>query len=422
MIRLANILYFLFFLVFSGYSQVDEIWSEANVSNKKDSTSLRQNYTVEQVEQFVRSRTSEPGEYILGGSISNIFHESVDSVKIVIRIDGGITDSLIADNGLFCISIPAKGSLIDLSLSHPDYHEKDTTILFVGADTIVMFLFLEPKYKILLRGRVYAGNMPLEGVDVTIQHASNLYNLVTKGCFYDKERYWNCLFDGMFKLNLTTEDPTDSIYITLTRKGMRPYKTGMIFSEYTGEIMDLKMKYESILPNVSYNSVNFKLSLPVLSLDDDWFVSFSYYRLLNNNRLRRIAYGIEANTYITTVSVTHNTFRGLEPSRSDSSYIDAFVGPSVLFWFIAPEKRFFSTYGGCTFSYNINKPALVFQPFVGSRLFIDLNKAISLELRYCEYKTDIVHYSFNPYGRASRYTVEDTFDKLNANLGIQIVF
>jgi len=422
MIRFANILFFLFTFVLYSFSQIDEIWLESVYGNFNDTTSSALNYSPKEVDRFMKSHSLKPGEYLIGGYISSIFHESIDSVKIIIRVDQKIIDSFYTVNGLFSISLSEKGSIIDLSLSHPEYHQKDTSLLFPEASPTTLFLGLQPKYKILLRGRVYAGNMPLQGVAVKIRHAGSLYNLTTRGCYYDKEDYWNCLFDGMFKLNLIAEDPNDSVYINLTKTGMKPFSAGMTIHEYTGDIMHLKMKYESTLPVISYNSLNFKLSFPVFSLDDDWFVSLSYYRLLNTNRLKRIAYGIDVNTFITTVSVTHNTFRGLEPSTSDSSYISTFAGPSLLFWLIPPEKRLFSTYAGCTFAYNFNKPALVFQPFFGSRVFIDLNKAISLEIRYCEYKTDIIHYTFSPYGNAMRYEVESTFEKLHANLGIQIVF
>ena len=186
--------------------------------------------------------------------------------------------------------------------------------------------------------------------------------------------------------------------------------------------MNMRMRYEYDLPVVPMNCFNFKLSFPLLSIDDDWFVGFSYYRLVNTQFLRRLAYGIDANMYITTVSVTHNTFRGLEPSVVDSSYINAFAGPSILLWLIPPEKRTFSTYIGSTLGYNFQNPSWILQPFIGTRLFLDMNKALSIEIRYCEYKADVIHYIFNPYGSAFHYKVESTFQKLNINLGIQIVF
>jgi hypothetical protein len=403
------------------YSQVDEIWLDSETKSFSDS--LTQNfYTPTQVEQYINSLPRKPDEIILGGYTGSIFHESVDSVKIVVKIDNIIYDSVFTHDGLFSISLPEKGNLIDLSIAHPDYHQKDTSFLFPEQKITILNLILQPKYKILLRGRVYAGNMPLEGVNVEINHAGSVYKLTTRGCYYDKEDYWNCLFDGMFKLNLTTENPEDSVLIKLSKGGMKSRTIGMKINEYSGEIMYLRMKYESSLPVVPLNGLDFRLSFPLLSSDKDWFVSLSYYRLINTRVFRRLAYGIDANMYVTTVSVTHETFRGLEPSTVDSSYINAFAGPSVLVWLVPPEIRTFSSYAGCTFAYHFQNSELVFQPFIGTRLFLDMNKAISLEIRYCEYKANIVHYVFNPYGSAFHYKVESTFEKLHVNLGIQIVF
>ena len=60
--------------------------------------------------------------------------------------------------------------------------------------------------------------MPLEGVDVEIRHGMEKYTMQTKGCYYDKDNYWNCLYDGMFKMELTTTDPGDSIFISFYYK------------------------------------------------------------------------------------------------------------------------------------------------------------------------------------------------------------
>lgn len=413
----------IFLLQFSwGYSQLDEIWLEADPNNFGDSSQATF-YTQQQVEYYLQSIHHKPDEFLIGGYISSIFHESVDSVKIVLWVDDHITDSVFSDNGVFYFILKDIGSIIDLSIAHPDFHPVDTTILFPeSGTTTLVYVDMQPKYKILLRGRVYAGNMPLEGVKVTITHIDEVYRLSTLGCYYDKEDYWNCLFDGMFKINLSAENPLDSIYIQLSKEGMKTYNTGMTINEYSGGIMDFKMKYENTLPVVPLNNLNFKLSLPILSFKDDWYVGLSYYHLLNASRLRRIALGIDANMYITNVSVTHNTFSGLEPSVVDSTYISAFAGPSLMVWLISPEIRKFSTYAGCTFAYNFSKPALVFQPYAGSRIFLDMNKAVSFEIRYCEYLTDVVQYVFNPYGSAFSYDVERTFQKIHVNLGIQITF
>jgi hypothetical protein len=94
----------------------------------------------------------------------------------------------------------------------------------------------------------------------------------------------------------------------------------------------------------------------------------------------------------------------------------------LIYYFIRPERRFFSSYLGCTFSVNINEAEFAPQLFLGSRIFLDLNKAISLELRYSEFDREVLHYTFNPYGKAFSGMETDTFSKLHATLGIQVVF
>jgi len=226
----------------------------------------------------------------------------------------------------------------------------------------------------------------------------------------------------MFKQDITTDNPDDSIAIFLSMQGMRPRNYGLKISEYQGEVMELKMKYEANLPRVPLNNLNLKLSFPFLSANSDWYVGLSYYRSVNLTKFRRLAFGVDGNIYITTISDSHITFDGLDMATTDSSYIDAFIGPSILFWFIRPERRFFSSYAGITGAINLSSPQLTLQPFIGTRLFLDMNKAISLEFRYTEYKTNITHYTFNPYGSAERDESEALLTKLNINLGIQIAF
>jgi hypothetical protein len=376
----------------------------------------------QEVLEKLQTVPKEEGQIIIGGYISSIYRESIDSVKVLIGQDGIWVDTVFSQDGFFASLSEQKGELIDLSVSHSDYHDLDTSFITEDGEINVIMLRMKPKYKILLRGRVYAGNIPLEGVDVKILYEDQEYTMATRGCFYDKENYWNCLFDGMFKQELTAENTSDSIRIFLRKDGLKPYDYGMIFKEYKGEIMQMKMKYESKLPFIPLNNINLKLGFPFLSAESDWFVSFSYYRLINNSSLKRLAWGIDGNMYITNVSVEHITFNGLEPAKADSSYPNAFLGPSVLFWFISPERRLFSSYAGTTLSFDVKSWNFVPQFYLGSRVLLDLNKAISAEIRYCEFSREVTYYTFNPYGNASKYEVSEKFMKLHATLGIQIVF
>jgi len=420
--RLFHIFIILFINFFSAFPQIDEIWLDSYEDLTED-TVYNENYTdPKQIEQSILTIGHGNDEIVLGGYISSIFHESIDSARVLLSADGILLDSVYSKGGKYSFTLGKGSNPITIALSHPDFYNLDTTIYLQDSDYTILHLMMEPKYKVYLRGRVFAGNTPLEGVMVNIRHAGKSNDLMTRGCFYDKEGYWNCLFLGMFRYNLITANLNDSVYISLSKEGMKPYSMGMIVKDYTGEIMNLKMKYNPVLPAIPKHNLNLKISFPMLSLNDDWFVGFSAYRLLGNGFLRRAALGIEADVYITTITVSHPTFINLGTATSDSAYIHPFLGPSVLFWIVPPEKRYFSTYTGCTFAYNFSTPGMIFQPFAGTRMFLDLNKAINVELRYAGYRADVVHYIFNGYGDAARYKMKEIFEKLSLNIGIQVAF
>jgi hypothetical protein len=421
MIKLYSILCLMFCMVNFCYSQIDEIFLITD-SQETDSTGSDLMLSPGKIKEYIQSQSHRQNEWIVGGYISSIFHESIDSAKIIIKVDNKKTDSVYSHNGLYSLISGIKGSILDVHISHPDYHPFDTSLLINNSKIMIVSCSLEPKYKISLRGRVFAGNMPMEGVNVKIKHENETFMLKTRGCYYDKENYWNCLYAGMFKVDITTDNPDDSVQIYLTQEGMKPVYYGMVINEYRGEIMELKMRYEPSLPDVPLNCINLKLAFPFISTQSDWFVSLSYYRLINGTKLRRLAYGAEGNLYVSNISVRHNTFPGLKQAIADSSYLDGFIGPSVLFWIICPEKRYFSSYTGLTCAFHMGNPEITFEPFIGTRIFLDMNKALSLELRYSEFHTDIIHYTFNPFGNAQHYTLTEKLDKLHACLGIQIAF
>jgi hypothetical protein len=411
------------FFSFSGFTQVDQSRGDFGFE-VGDSIKDLMPLTREDVQEYLESYVRKGDEKIIGGQVVSIFHEVVDDALITVKIEGQLTDSITAVNGLFVVPVSDinKEKLLDFHIEHSDYHSFDTSLIFTGEETLLLTFQMIPKHKILLRGRVYAGNIPIEGADVEIHHGNDVHNLITRGCFYDDEDYWNCLFDGMFKQELIAEDLSDSIHLLVRSEGMETLTKSFSFSEYTGEVMQIKMKYASRLPEMPSNNLNLKLALPFATSDHDWFVDLSYYRVLNKTNLKRIAWGIDGNMYVSTISVSYPTLSGLEPAESDSSYITGFLGPSLLFWVLSPDKRRFSTYVGCTFSYEFSKPQFVIQPFAGTRYFLDINKALSLEFRYFEYDRDVIHYVFNAYGNASRYKLSKHFVKFHINLGIQIVF
>lgn len=418
----CQILVFLF-LTLIGYSQNNETRTDFGFE-VIDSVQSIQVLTQKQLQEYLISQKRAQGEYLIGGQATSIFHEVIDQAIITFKFEGHLSDSVRTEHGLFAVPVShlQKNKLLDIHIAHPDYHPFDTSFVVSDNELVVLSFQLTPMHKILLRGRVFAGNIPIAGAKVEIIHEGETHMLETRGCFYDDDDYWNCLFDGMFKQELMTEDLSDSIHLVFRSEGMKTLKKSMRFSDYTGEIMRIKMKYASRLSEMPYNNLNLKIAFPFTTSDHDWFVDLSYYRVLNKTNLKRIAWGIDGNMYVSTISVSYPTLPNLEPAKADSSYITGFLGPSLLFWILSPDRRRFSTYAGCTFSFQFNNPQFVFQPFIGTRYFLDINKAISLEFRYFEYDRDVTHYVFNSYGDATRYTESQHFIKFHINLGIQVVF
>jgi hypothetical protein len=422
MTKFFNWIIVLLILFRPGYSQISEFRDDSGF--ERDSLQNLQPLSVAGLKDYIRSQPVVEGNSLIGGQVASVFHELVDSALISVDIDGIPVENIRTTKGLFVVRAPAPGkeSLLDIRVTHPDFHAYDTSFVFSGNEPLILNIKINPKHKILLRGRVYAGNIPLEGVNVEIMHEGKKYFLKTRGCFYDDEDYWNCLFDGMFKQELIAENPEDSIQLLLTSTGMKPYSMRMKFSDYSGEVMHIKMKYAPKIPEMPVSNLNLKLAFPFATSDNDWFVAISYYRLLNAGNLKRVALGLDASMYVSTVNTTYPTLPGLEPSTSDSSYITGFIGPSLLVWVISPDRRKFSTYAGCTFSIQLSETQFVIQPFIGTRYFLDINKAVNLEIRYSEYDRDVIHYEFNPYGNITKYAVSEHFVKFHVNLGVQIIF
>jgi hypothetical protein len=405
------------------YSQ-DENEYPSSGFDEKDNTSYQKSYTEKEIRDYVLEIGKGTKSIPIGGLVASIFHEPVDSVRISLHIDNLLKDTILCYQGLFRMVVDEKdnGKKIRLNFIHPDYYPFDTSFICNTEKPVLLSIKLNPRFKISLRGRVYAGNMPLEGVRVEIRNKYHLYQMVTRGCFYDKDDYWNCLYDGMFKQDLTFDKPTDSVVILLNKEGMKPLSIAMPAKEFSGDILNVKMKYSSKLPVQSKNNLSLKLGFPFSSTENDWFIDLTYFRSLKIKSFNRLMGGFDVNMILTTVSVSHPTFPGLQESVSDSSYISGFAGPSLIFWLTPPENRYFSTYAGANAAFSLNKKGFAFQPYVGTLVFLDLNKAISIELRHVSYELDVVHYEFNPYGNAFRKAELKEFNEFLLNIGIQIVF
>jgi hypothetical protein len=424
MIKILFRLLLIFCFSQNCFSQINEI-ANNNGFERSDTSAFKKLLSQADLEKYVHALKTDSDSRVLGGYVISIFHEPVDSAKIFLQVDGKVRDSVITDNGLFRIAISNKylGKTLHLAIETSDFHPFDTSFIWNYTDTVIQTIQLSPRLTILLRGRVYAGSLPLEGVDVLIRQNKGMYKTKSLNCFNDKENYWNCLFLGMFKQELMADNPSDSIYLTLEKDGLRPLRFGMTFSDYTGEIMDLKMKYASRLPGKISNNVNLKFAFPFTTSLGDWYVGLSYYRLLKISNFNRLAVGIDGSLIIKTISTTAvDPPTGFKFINFDSTYINYFAGPSLLCWILNPNRRYFATFAGATFAYNWTGDDFRLQPFLGTRVVLDFNKALTLEVRYIGYDCDVTNYRFNLYGNAYQEVTRQKYEELLINLGIQMLF
>lgn len=356
-------------------------------------------------------------------SVGSIYREIISNLKADVQVNGRNFPININKEGIFVIypDDDQKGQLIDLTLSHSEFQSYDTSFIFTDDFGNVLQIRMLPKYAILLKGRVYAGNLPLEGVDVKVRHNSNTFNLSTLGCYTDSEDYWNCLYLGMFKQEITTDNPEDDISIWFSKQGFKEKSYSLKFKEYDGDILNVKMKYASELPYFPSNNFSLKIGFP-LNRFNDWFINFGYHRLLTINNFERLGVGAEICALVTNVSVSHVTFPGLQNSVTDSSYISTLLGPTALLYITKPTNRHYSFYTGINTSIILNNGSFSFQPFVGGKHYLDLNKALILEIRYMNYAVDVTNYRFNPYGNAEPYQISKEFQNLLINFGLNVSF
>ncbi|MBN2613547.1 MAG: hypothetical protein JXB00_18470 [Bacteroidales bacterium] len=360
---------------------------------------------------------------VIKGVIVNNFRETVDSVKISCFYSNGFHTVYSDKNGSFTLQLPASPAETDsvkLTLHRYDYHLYDTIVALKGPFPLILAeIVIFPKYKILLKGRVFAGSIPVEDVDVTIRHRNSIMTLKTLGCYYDHEDFWNCLYNGMFKTDIVTEDPNDSIEISFSKEGFRSQVHQLKFSEYTGDIMKYKLRYADTVPGLPGNNLALKISNP---LDKDWFVGLSYYAWLKSPLFNRFRPGLEFSLMTINRTSTITTLPGAPDAEFDTVYTRYFAGPSFLFFVTKPYVRKFSTYLGTTFSLELTRGDFVLQPFIGTRFFIDMRKSLSIDLRYMGYSVDVVEYTFIYNGNALHSNKEIDFKKLLLNIGLQINF
>lgn len=357
--------------------------------------------------------------------VVSIFYEVVDSARVILNSDDWnhqtYTDSL----GIFHIPLSkvSNKSLANMKIFHKDYKGYDTTITIKkNISPFFQRLFIHPKHKILIRGRIVKGYLPIEDMNVIIEYNDTVYRTKTLGCYNDEGNYWNCLYNGMFKQDITIDDPDDSLFILVKKQGFKPLRHELRIAEYNGDILNFKVKYTDSLPFIPKHDACLKIAVP-LPWEPSWFIGLSYHKTIKINKFNRLSVGAEGILLMAEETINvQNELPGTVQTDVDSVYITGFIGPSVRLSLTNPKKRYFSTYIGNTFSLSINKWEFVPQPYIGTKFYLDLNKAIHIECRYIRYTQDNIEYDFNAFGNASRNIKSVMHDKLIFNAGIQIVF
>ena len=138
--------------------------------------------------------------------------------------------------------------------------------------------------------------------------------------------------------------------------------------------------------------------------------------------LSRFRPGLEITMSTHKRSISLSALPGASETKFDTVYTNFFIGPSFLFFLTKPHIRRFSTYFGSTFSLTFNGGEFVWQPFIGTRYFIDMRKSICLDFRYISYRLNAKNYTFNYLGNAIGENEEIGVDRILINIGVQINF
>ncbi|MBN2484662.1 MAG: hypothetical protein JXB34_01685 [Bacteroidales bacterium] len=382
-----------------------------------------------QAKAFRDSLVKEYNCEVLTGYTLTVFNEIATKIPLVFISGNGQEQKIASDSlGRFFIlfdnEIP---SSVHLKTSDNKFQPYDSVLVVAKNPLQPLTLMLQPRYSILLKGRVNIGTLPAEGVDVEIVHKSDTFKMKTLSCYFDDEEYWNCLYLGMYKQDIYFDSPTDTVSVSLSKKGFHNHNFALRVGEYDGAIVYSKLKYNTYLPELFKSDISLNMTLPAFSA---WMLELNYYRGIKIKNNSRFSAGVSGSIVLTTVNTTQATFRDMGSTNdttyiyagSDSTYLTGYFGPTVRYWLNNPARRSFGVYAGLSMPYCFQAEKIYLYPFLGSRFFLDQNKALLVELKYLNYELNVARPVFNPYGNASYYYKDTYFEKLLVNIGLQIGF
>lgn len=424
----SKLIYLIPFFIFCQVSN-SQIITKTGFKDNRNDTFYRLPDTEEML-SYYDSLTTQLKKKLLTGYTFSVYNEIVSNQTVKYSFDGQHFYNVTSDQfGRFYI-IPESSEYRQIHFIYSEnreYHTIDTIYNIRTGNFDPLILWLQPRYKILLRGRALTGKLPLEGVNVDIIHLSDTFRTKTLDCFTDDEEYWNCLYKGMFKQEIIFDNPADTIKIKLTRSGYTNY-TGMITcADYDGRIIPVKMKYSKLLPKLYKHHISLKIGPPVFK---NWMVAVNYNYLFQIRNFNRVSAGFDAGMILTDRSTKIPTFPD-QQSATDSSYIftsfdttyvSTFVDANAMIWITNPLKRKFSLFTGISVPLIFPQNKIYLHPFIGGRYYLDLNKAFIVEARYLNYDLEVKDYYFNSFGNAESGTINISVKKLYFNIGLQICF
>jgi hypothetical protein len=372
------------------------------------------------MERYTDSLNSVNKKELLTGFVVSSFREIVPGVNIEYVVNNNERGTTKTDSfGRFYIANTQKIKSLSVSITTKEYYEFDT--IFKSEDLSGGFLTLEllPKYKILLRGRVFSGNVPIEGVGVEIAFGKEKYNLNTLGCYTDDENYWNCLYLGMFKQAIVFENPGDSIYITLQQDGYHKQNITMSVGDYKGTILNYKLRYKNQLYKFPKHNMSLKAGN---TFQNTWSIGIGYLYQFQLGNFNRLGLGIEGGMIMSKIETQHTTFENMSDATAQTYYASGLIGPVINISLTNPTNRKVNIYTGAVVPYLFPEGRFSVHPYLTSKYYVDLNKALFIELKYIDYTINVAEYGFNSYGNAFEQYEKRDFQKVLVSLGLLVSF
>jgi hypothetical protein len=136
----------------------------------------------------------------------------------------------------------------------------------------------------------------------------------------------------------------------------------------------------------------------------------------------RLGLGIDGAMLMSNINTSHATFSGMPEANAESLYSLGMIGPLVNIALFEPTNRFLNVHAGCIIPYLFPQERITVHPYLFGKVYMDLNKAFFLEIKYVDYTLNVADYVFNPYGNASEVFQTKEYQKILYSLGIMVSF